>query len=103
MMEPMDEQPMSDLAPRSTIGAVVGVWIAAAFIGVAVGLLAPAEWRMAWMIGALGGCIVLTFAVQLWLGRANGFIDRVALTAGGATLVMGVISAVFGVVALIPG
>ncbi len=103
MMEPMDEQPVSDLAPRSTVGAVVGVWIAAAVMGVAIGFFVPVDWRMAWMTVGLGGCIVLTFAVQLWLGRAKGFIDRVTLTAAGATLVMGLISAVFGLATLIPG
>lgn len=99
----MDEQPVPDLAPHSTVGAVVGVWVVTALMGVAVGLFVPADWRMAWLTVALGGCIVLAFAVQLWLGRAKGFIDRVAITAAGSTLLMGLISAIFGLVALIPG
>lgn len=103
MMGPMDEQPVQEAPAGSTIGAVVGVWIAAAVIGVAIGLFVPVDWRMAWMTVGLGGCIVLTFVVQLWVGRSKGFIDRVALTAAGATLVMGLVSAVFGLAALIPG
>lgn len=99
----MDEQPVPDLAPHSTVGAVVGVWVVTALMGVTIGLFAPAEWRMAWITVGLGACIVLTFAVQLWLGRAKGFIDRVALTAAGSTVLMGLISAVFGLLALIPG
>lgn len=99
----MDEQPVPDLAPHSTVGAVVGVWVVTALTGVAIGLFVPADWRMAWITVGLGGCIVLTFAVQLWLGRAKGFIDRVALTAAGSTLLMGLISAIFGLIALIPG
>ena len=56
------------LAPRSTFGGVIAVWIVAAVAGVSIGLFVPSEWRAAWLPLALGGCLILAFAVQprLW-------------------------------------
>lgn len=99
----MDEQPIPELAPGSTFGAIVSVWVLGAVVGVVIGVVVPPEWRMAWMAVGLGGCIVVAFAVQLWVGRSKGFIDRVALSIAGVTVVIGLVSAVFGLIALIPG
>lgn len=92
-----------EIAPRGAYGGIIAVWVAAAVIAVAIGLFVEVDWRMAWMTVGLGGCIILTFAVQLWSGRSKGFIDRVALSAGGALLVMGIVSAVFGLITVLPG
>ncbi|MFV0320148.1 MAG: hypothetical protein ACK5IN_07285 [Microbacterium sp.] len=98
----MEEQPVPELAPRSTVGGVIAVWVLGAVIGVAVGVVVPPDGRMAWMAVGLGGCIVAAFVVQLWVVRSKGFIDRVALSAVGATIAIGLVSAVFGLAALIP-
>lgn len=92
-----------ELAPRRTIGGVIAVWVVAALGGIGVGLFVPAEWRAAWLTVALGVCVVLAFAVQLAYGRSQGFTERVAASALGALLVMGVISLGFGLAAIIPG
>lgn len=92
-----------ELAPRRTFGGVVAVWVIAALIGVSIGVLAPEEWRAAWLTVGLGGCLVLAFAIQLWFGRSQGFTERVAASVLGALLVMGVISLGFGLAAIIPG
>lgn len=92
-----------ELAPRRTIGGVIAVWIASAVAGVAIGIFVPEEWRPAWLVVALGGALVLAFAVQLWYGRSQQFIERVAASGLGALLVMGVISAGFGLASIIPG
>lgn len=92
-----------ELAPRRVFPWIAGVWGLAAAAAIAVSLLAPLEWRMAWMIVALGAVIFITFAVHLWVADARGFIDRVALSAAGALLIMGIVSAVFGLATLIPG
>ena len=87
-------------APRVRIGGVIVVWIGALAIGVLIGLLTPVGQRAAWLTIGLAGSLVLSFAVQLWAGRAEGFISRVALSMVGSLVVLGIISAVFGVAAL---
>jgi hypothetical protein len=92
-----------ELAPRRTFGGVVAVWIVAAVIGLAVGVFVPAPWRAAWLIVGLGGCLLLAFGIQLWFGRSQGFTERVAAAVLGSLLVLGVISAGFGLAAIVPG
>ena len=95
--------PAPELAPRRTIGGVIAVWIVAAVAGIVIGVFVPEVWRAAWVGVALGGAIVLAFAVQLAYGRSQQFIERVAASSLGALLVLGVIIAGFGLAALIPG
>lgn len=91
-----------ELAPRGTIGGIVAVWIAATVAGVAIGIFVPVDWRAAWLVLALAGSLILSFAVQLWYGRSQRFIQRVAAGVLGALLVLGVISAGFGLASLVP-
>lgn len=95
---------MSDpaLAPRNAVGGVVVVWATAFVATIAVGILVPEEWRIPWLLVAFGGVVLLSFAVQLWYGRTQGFIFRVAGSVTGALLLMGIISVGFGLAALIP-
>lgn len=92
-----------DLAPRRTIGGVVAVWVLAAVLGVAVGVLVPAEWRAQWATVALGVCVIVAFAIQLWYGRSQAFIQRVAASVLGALVVLGLITAGFGLAMLVAG
>jgi len=92
-----------ELAPRSLFGGVIAVWVAGGLIAVAIGVFVPIDWRFAWLTVGLGACVLLAFAVQLGTGRSKGFIDRVAASVLGALLVMGVLSAGFGLAAIIPG
>ena len=91
-----------DLAPRGTVVGIAAVWIAAAIAGVVIGIFVPADWRPAWLIIALGGSLMLSFGVQLAYGRSQRFIQRVAVGVLGALLVLGVISAGFGLASLVP-
>jgi CDP-diglyceride synthetase len=95
--------PVPELAPRRTVGGVIAVWVVAAVAGVAIGVFVPAEWRAAWLIVGLGGCIVLSFFVQLAYGRSQQFVERVAASVLGALVVLGVISAGFGLAGILPG
>ncbi len=90
------------LAPRNAFVGVIAVW-AAAFVGtVAIGIFVPEEWRFPWMLVGFGVVVLLSFAVQLWYGRTQGFIFRVAGSMIGALVLMGLISIGFGLAALIP-
>lgn len=92
-----------DLAPRGTIAGVASVWIFAALASIAIGLFVPEHMQVSWGTVTMGLCLILAFAIQLVLGRSKGYIDRVALSAAGALLVMGAVSAAFGLARLIPG
>lgn len=93
---------VADLAPRTAWRGIIAVWIAAVVISVVVGLLASPEMRMAWIIVGFGVCLLLAFGVQLALARAKGFIDRMALSMGGALLIMGFVTGGFALAAVVP-
>lgn len=88
------------LAPRNASIGVLVVWAAAFVASVAVGVFVPEEWRVSWLLVAFGGVVLLSFAVQLWYGRTQGFIFRVAGSVTGALLLMAIISVGFGLAAL---
>jgi len=89
------------LAPRNAFTGVIAVW-ATAFVGsIVIGIFAPEEWRIPWMLVGFGAVVLLSFAVQLWYGRTQGFIFRVASSVTGALLLMGIISVGFGLAAFI--
>ena len=88
------------LAPRNAFGGVLAVWGVALLAGIAIGIFVPEAYRVQWLLVAFGGIVLLSFAVQLWQGRTQGFILRVGGSAIGALLLMGMISIGFGLAAL---
>ncbi|PRB14519.1 hypothetical protein [Microbacterium sp. MYb62] len=90
------------LAPRNAFVGVLVVWVTAFLATIAIGIFVPEEWRVPWLLVAFGGVVLLSFAVQLWYGRTQGFIFRVASSVTGGLLLMGIISVGFGLAALIP-
>jgi hypothetical protein len=90
------------LVPRSSLGGIIGVWVAAAIAGIAVGLFAPLGWRAAWLTIVLGAVIIASFAVQLAVGRPDGFLRRVAMSTVGSLFVLGIIAIAFGLAAMVP-
>ncbi|WP_223622064.1 hypothetical protein [Microbacterium sp. EST19A] len=90
------------LAPRNAFVGVIVVWATAFIATVAVGIFVPEEWRVPWMLVAFGGVVLLSFTVQLWYGRTQGFIFRVAGSIVGSLMLMGLISIGFGIAALLP-
>ena len=93
---------LPELAPRNTFVGVVVVWVAAAVIALVIGMVAPADWRAAWMPLGLGACFFLAFGIQLSYGTPQGFIQRVAASVLGAIAVMGFIGIGFGLATLFP-
>jgi hypothetical protein len=91
-----------ELAPRTTIAGIASVWVFAAVATIAIGLFVEPHMQVSWGTVTMGFCLILAFVIQLWLGRSKGYIDRVALSAAGALLAMGLVSAVFALVRLIP-
>lgn len=89
------------LAPRNAFHGVIAVWAVALLAAIAVGVfLAGGDW-MGGMVMVFGGVVLLSFAVQLAYGRAPGFIVRVAGSVVGSLVLMGVVSVVVALTALI--
>ena len=88
------------LAPRNAFHGVIAVWVVSLVAAIALGIALPVQDRVPWLAIAFGGVILLSFAVQLGYGRAQGFIVRVAASCVGALIVMGLVSAAFGLSAL---
>ena len=91
------------VVPRNAFVGVVAVWFLALVISVLIGVLVSELERTPWLVLGFAGLVVASFAVQLWYGSAVGFIFRVGASVVGALLVMGLISTVFGLAALLPG
>ena len=92
-----------ELAPRSSIGGVVSVWVVALLGGIAIAIFVPFAQQAQWFVLALAGSLLLAFAVQLGYGRSTGFIQRVAASVLGALLALGLVSVAVGLAALTPG
>jgi len=90
------------LAPRNAFVGVIVVWVAALLAAVAIGIFVPEAWRVSWLLVGFGGAVLLSFALQLWYGQTKGFIFRVAVSAIGAMVLLGIVSAAFGLAALVP-
>ena len=78
------------------------VWVLALVAGLAIGLFVPVDEHPQWITVALGGCGIAAFAVQLWYGRSQAFIQRVAASVLGAVVVLGLITAAFGLASIVP-
>lgn len=88
------------LAPRGGFGGIVAVWVSAAVLAIVIGLVAPPDWRAAWMPVGLAFCLILAFVLQLVSGHAEGFLRRVAASILGALVVMGMIGLGLGLASL---
>ena len=88
------------LAPRSPRLGVVAVWVVSLLFAVSIGFFSPAGDRALWLCVALGACLIVTFALQVFVGRAQGFIVRVSASMLGSLLIMGIVSLGFAIAAV---
>lgn len=88
------------LAPRSPVVGLVVTWIVAAVGAILIGILAPDRLLMTWYVIGFGICVLLSFTMQLFRGETRGYILRVSAGSLGALIVMGLVSAGFGIAAL---
>ena len=92
-----------DRAPRRAIVGIASVWGFAALLGVVVGIVVSDPMlRVQWLLSALGLCLLMAFALQLWRGQTHGFIERIAASMFGSVLVLSVISLGFALASIIP-
>lgn len=95
MMEGMSESPSSPRASRNGTLAVVAV---AFLLSTAVAVFVSPEQQTLWYLLALAGCLIASFAVQVALGQARGFIVRVAVAMASSLAVIGLVALVAAVI-----
>lgn len=79
---------------------VYAVWAAALVATVLLAIIVPEPDRAPWFLVAAAGVVLVSFAVQLLVGEAQGFILRVAASVFGGLLVMGAIAAGLALLAI---
>ncbi|MFT4235579.1 MAG: hypothetical protein QM607_11350 [Microbacterium sp.] len=87
---------MSDpiLLPRTPRASMIVVWVIACAIAVVVGIVFETPERFGWLAVGAAVTLIISFAVNLWSGKHEGYIQRAAAAAVGGVVLMGVISLV---------
>ena len=93
----------STAAPHNAFAGVIAAWVLALLAAIAIGIFVPEFDRAPWLVLGFAGVVLVSFVIQLAYGSVVGFIFRVAASAVGGLIVMGVISGGFGLAAVIPG
>jgi len=84
---------------RVRYGSIGLVWVAAAVFAVLIGVLAREAMYATWISLALAGCVLIGLVAQLATQQKIGFVNRLAASAAGAFVILGIAGAVLGVVA----
>ena len=79
---------------------VIPVWVLVIVGAVLIGLLAPPEQYLVWLPIALAGGILATFCLQLAIVRKEGLVMRVIASLGGSVVILGLATAILGMVAV---
>lgn len=69
-------------------------WSIALVLALATAFFGPSLQRWEWFSAVAGVSIIVAFAVQLIIGRADGFILRTATAALGSVIIVGIVSLV---------
>lgn len=67
-------------------------WCVALVLALAVSFFAPISGRWEWYAAAAGVSLIVTFIVQIIIGRADGFLLRTSTAAVGGVLIVGIVS-----------
>ncbi|GGF19081.1 hypothetical protein [Subtercola lobariae] len=72
------------------VKSVTPIWLVALVGALLVGILSHPGQYFVMLPIVLGVIVILTFVVQLGLGRPEGFVDRVAASVAGAVVILAV-------------
>ncbi|GAA4191625.1 hypothetical protein GCM10022219_10700 [Microbacterium oryzae] len=98
----MDGMTDPDVAPRRFPLGFVVTWGFAFLAAIAIGAFAPAADQAGWFAVGAGATLLVAFAAELRVGQARGFIFRVAAAAVGGVVLLGALSALFSLAAIVP-
>lgn len=79
---------------------MAAVWVLALLGSVVTLVIAPAGSQQLWLALTFGGCVLATFAVQLAVAKADGYLVRTMTSVVGAMVVVAVASGIAALTSL---
>ena len=79
---------------------MAAVWVLALLGSVVTLVIAPAGSQQLWLALTFGGCVLATFAVQLAVAKADGYLVRTMTSVVGAMVVVAVASGIAALASL---
>lgn len=68
--------------------SILPVWVLVVVGAVLIALLSPQEQYLVWLPIVFAGAVILSFVVQLFIQRSDGFVTRVMASVGGSVLIL---------------
>ena len=79
---------------------MAAVWVLALLGSVVTLVIAPAGSQQLWLALTFGGCVLATYAVQLAVAKADGYLVRTMTSVVGAMVVVAVASGIAALTSL---
>ena len=79
---------------------MAAVWVLALLGSVVTLVISPAGSQQLWLALTFGGCVLATFAVQLAVAKADGYLVRTMTSVVGAMVVVAVASGIAALASL---
>jgi len=79
------------------LASIIPIWLLVIAASIAVALVSPGFEFFTWLPIVLAAAVILTFCVQLGIQRKEGFNGRLALSTGGALVIVAVAAAILWV------
>lgn len=76
------------------LASIIPIWLLVIAASIAVALVSPGFEFFTWLPIVLAAAVILTFCVQLGIRRKEGFNGRLALSTGGALVIVAVAAAI---------
>lgn len=76
------------------LASIIPIWLLVLAAALVVAVVTPGFEFFTWLAIVLAAAVLLTFAVQLGLQRKEGFNGRLALSTGGALVIVTVAAAI---------
>ena len=77
--------------------SIIPIWLLVIAASITVALVTPGLEFFTWLPIVLAAALILTFCVQLGISRKDGFNGRLALSTGGAFVIVTVTAAILWV------
>ena len=76
------------------LASIIPIWLLVIAASITVALVSPGFDFFTWLPIVLAAAVILTFCVQLGIRRKEGFNGRLALSTGGALVIVAVAAAI---------
>ena len=92
---PTDANPFTTWSAGRLNLTVIPVWLLSVVAAVVIGVVSSGAARITWVGVALASAVILTFAIQLFLQRKEGFVVRAMVSIGVSIVILAAATGVF--------